>query len=324
MSADEGGHHGSTAVLAALAANLAIAAAKLVGFLITRSGSMLAESIHSLADSGNQVLLLAGAARSNKPESQRHPFGYARENYLAAMTVAIVLFLGGSGFAAREGWDKLHRGHSVEAPLVAVAILVFGLLAEGFSLRTAVRQANPLRRGRSWLGFVRHTRTSELIVVLLEDTAALVGLGLALVGVALTAITGDAVFDALGTIGIAILLAIIAILLAVEVRSLLVGEAADPADEARIVDELEAIPQVSRVIHLRTEHVGPQVMVVNAKVAVDPAVSIGELSPEIDAAEARIRRALPSAKYITVEPDVFDPAALDPDHPAIADLTDDP
>jgi cation diffusion facilitator family transporter len=292
------------AVVAALAANVGIAAAKFVGFVITGSGALLAETAHSVADCGNQVLLLLGQRRSGRSADAQHPSGHARENFFFAFLVAVILFTLGAGFAAREGVDKLAHPHEVSSAPVAIGILLAAMGLEGFSLRTAVRAANLTRAGRRWWRFIRETKAADLNVILLEDTAALVGLVIAFIGVTLTALTGDSVWDATGTLGIAALLAVIAVVLAIETKSLLIGEASSPEETETIRRAIASSDVIRDVVHLRTEHRGPDEILVAAKVAVAAGTPADVLSKAIDEAEARIRAALPSARYIFIEPDV--------------------
>jgi cation diffusion facilitator family transporter len=292
------------AILAALLANMGIAVAKFVGFVITRSGSMLAEAGHSVADSGNQALLLFGGRRAQRQADVEHPFGYTRERYFSAFLVAVILFTAGAGFALREGIDKLAHPHQLESPVIAIVILIVAIGMESFSLFTAVRAANPLRGDRGWWTFVRQSKNAELNVVLLEDTAALVGLVLALVGVGLAAGTDDAVWDAIGTLAIAGLLGAIAIIMAIETKSLLIGEAASPAEREAIVKAIEGTDGFEGVLHLRTEHRGPEEILVAAKVAVPPDTHTDALARAIDQAEKGIREAVPAARYIFIEPDL--------------------
>jgi cation diffusion facilitator family transporter len=292
------------AVVAALAANIGIAIAKFVGFVITGSGALLAETAHSVADCGNQVLLLLGQRRAGRDADPQHPFGHARENFFFAFLVAVILFTLGAGFAAREGYDKLTHPHEVESAFVAIGILLAAMGLEGFSLRTAVHAANQTRGGRGWWRFIRETKAADLNVILLEDTAALVGLLLAFTGVSLSAITGDGVWDAIGTLAIAALLAAIAVVLAIETKSLLIGEAASPQETEMIRGAIASSAVIRDVVHLRTEHRGPDEILVAAKVAVAPGTPSDVVAKAIDEAEARIRAALPSARYIFIEPDV--------------------
>ena len=232
-TADSGKGHGRTAVVAALLANLGIAVAKFAGFLVTGASSMLAEAFHSVADSGNQAMLLFGGRVARREPDSNHPFGHGRVRYFAAFLVAVVLFTLGSLFSFFEGYQKLRHPHELESPAVALVILVVALVLEALSLRTAVREASPMRGQQSWWSFIRTTKQPELAVVLLEDTAAEVGLGFALLGVGLSAITGDGLYDALGTLAIGGLLAAVAIVLGVEMYSILVGRRPRPRSRRR-------------------------------------------------------------------------------------------
>jgi cation diffusion facilitator family transporter len=300
MSAGEG----RGAVVAALAANVGISVAKFVGFAITGLGALLAEAAHSVADCGNQGLLLLGHRRAGRTADAQHPFGHARENFFFAFLVAVILFTLGAGFAAREGIDKLSHPHVVESAGAAIGILVAATALEMFSLRTAVRAANQTRAGRGWWRFIRETKAADLNVILLEDTAAIVGLVVALVGVSLSAITSDGAWDAIATLGIAALLAGIAVVLAIETKSLLIGEAASPEETEVIRRAIASTDVIGDLVHLRTEHRGPDEILIAAKVGVAPGTPADVLAKAIDEAEARIRAALPSARYIFIEPDV--------------------
>ncbi|MFD2082059.1 cation diffusion facilitator family transporter [Actinopolymorpha cephalotaxi] len=296
---------GSKAVIAALLANLGIAVTKFLAFLLTASSSMLAESIHSVADSGNQLLLLLGKKQARRGASPLHPFGHGRERYIYGFIVAVVLFTVGGLFALYEGWHKIQDPHGIESwKWVPVAVLVAALVMEGFSFRTAVHEANQVRGDTSWPGFIRRARSPELPVILLEDSAALVGLAFALVGVLLTLATGNGVWDGLGSIAIGLLLVCVAIVLAAEMKSLLVGESATREDVRRIEQALSAEPLVDRIIHMKTMHLGPDELLVAAKIAVTPTDSAAEVAHAIDAAEVRIRDAVPIARVIYLEPDL--------------------
>jgi cation diffusion facilitator family transporter len=295
---------GSKAIVAALGANLAIAGAKLVGFLVTRSSSMLAEAIHSLADSGNQVLLLVGGSRARREADERHPFGYGRERYFYAFVVSVVLFTVGSMFAIYEGVEKIRHPHHLDSAVVAVAILAFAIVAEAFSFRTAIRETRPLKGGLSWVGFIRHAKTPELPVVLLEDLAALVGLVLALAGVTLTTLTDEPVWDGVGTLSIGLLLGAVAVVLAIEMKGLLIGESASRASVEAIRAALVDGTTVTRVIHLKTLHLGPDELLVAAKIAVAPGLGLPDVARAIDAAEVRVRAAEPLARQMYLEPDL--------------------
>jgi cation diffusion facilitator family transporter len=301
---------GTKAVLAALVANLGIAVSKFVAFLITSSSSMLAEAIHSLADSGNQVLLLVGNRRSQRRATEEHPFGYGRERYIYAFIVAIVLFTVGGLFAVYEGIEKIRHPHEVESAFVAIAVLVVAIGLESFSLRTAVQESNHVRHGAPWVQFIRHSRSPELPVVLLEDIGALLGLVFALLGVTLTVLTDDTVWDGIGTLTIGVLLVCIAVVLALETKSMLLGESAAPGEIAKIRSVLEGTPGVRRLIHLRTLHLGPDELLVAAKIEIDHDATVPEVAQAIDAAEARVREVVPTARVMYLEPDLYrEPAA---------------
>lgn len=295
---------GSGAIVAALVANLAIAAAKMVGFFVTGSSSLAAEAVHSFADSGNQVLLLVGGKRAKRDADERHPFGYGRDRYFYAFVVALVLFSLGSLFAVYEGIDKVRHPHELDNAAVAIGILVFAILAETFSFRTAVREARPLKGSASWVAYIKRSKSPELPVVLLEDAAALIGLFLALLGVGLALLTGEPVWDGIGTLSIGLLLGLVAIVLAVEMKALLIGEAAAPESVTAIRTALVDGMSVLRVIHLKTLHLGPDELLVAAKIALDPGFELPEVARAIDAAEARVRVVEPLARQVYLEPDL--------------------
>ena len=292
------------AILAALLANLGISIAKFLAFLATGAASMLAESVHSVADTGNQLLLILGGVRAQREPTPEHPFGYGRERYFWAFVVAMVLFSLGSLFAISQGIDKLRHPHSLTSPGWAVGVLLVGMLLEGGSLRIAVREAGRLRAGESWWDFVRHAKSPELPVVLLEDLGALIGLLIALCGVSLAFALDDPRFDAGGSIAIGVLLGAIAVVLAIEMKSLLIGESASPRIRRLILDAIEAAPQVRRLIHLRTLHLGPDELLVGAKVELEPALDFRAVAEAIDAVEQSIRDRVPAARVIYIEPDI--------------------
>ncbi|MDH6189002.1 cation diffusion facilitator family transporter [Streptomyces sp. CZ24] len=300
---------GTKAIVAALSANLAIAVAKFVAFLFSGSSSMLAESVHSLADSGNQGLLLLGGKRAKRQATPEHPFGYGRERYIYAFLVSIVLFSVGGMFAIYEGYEKIKHPHEIEHWYWPVGVLVFAIIAEAFSFRTAIKESNPLRGKQSWSQFVRRAKAPELPVVLLEDLGALVGLILALGGVGLALATGNGVWDGIGTLCIGVLLIVIAIVLAAETKSLLLGESAGLDEVRKIEAALVDGDTVTRVIHMRTLHLGPEELLVAAKLAVQHDDTAAEVAAAINAAEARIREAVPIARAIYLEPDIYDEAA---------------
>jgi cation diffusion facilitator family transporter len=296
---------GTKAIVAALAANLGIAVGKLAAFAVTGAASMLAESIHSLADSTNQVLLLFGGRKSRRPADDRHPFGYGRERYFWSFVVALVLFTLGGVFAVVEGVEKLLHPHEVEDVTVAIGVLLLAIGLEGFSLRTAIRESSHTKEpGESWWGFIRASRTPELPVVLLEDVGAITGLVLALLAVVLAAMTGNEAFDAFGTISIGVLLLVIAAVLMVEMKGLLIGEPARPAEEEAIRQALTSPAGVRSVIHLRTQHLGPDDVLVAAKIEIGPSATIAEVADLIDEAEVAVRAVVPNARLIYLEPDL--------------------
>ena len=298
-------HGGNKAIIAALSANLGIAVTKFIAWAFSGSSSMLAEGVHSLADSGNQVLLLLGGRKSKKAADAEHPFGYGRERYVYAFVVSIILFSVGGVFSLYEGIEKLREPHPLEVPWLPVLVLAISLALEGFSLRTAIRESRPSKGQQSWVSFVRRAKAPELPVVLLEDAAALLGLSFAMVGVVLTWITGDGVFDAIGTLAIGVLLVAVAIILGIETKSLLVGEGATAADVERIKQAVLDGPEVDAIIHLKTLYLGPDELMVGVKVAVDGDRRLGDVAAGIDTVEQRVRSAVPIARVIYVEPDVL-------------------
>lgn len=295
---------GTKAIVAALAANLSIAVAKFVAAAFTGSSSMLAEGIHSVADSGNQVLLLLGGKRARRASTREHPFGYGRERYFYAFVVAVVLFAIGALFSLYEGYHKLTHAEPLTSPGWAFGVLIFAIVAEGFSFRTAIKEANEVRGDQGWMAFVRRSKSPELPVILLEDFGALLGLIFALFGVTMAVVTGNPIWDAIGTLMIGALLAVISVILAVETKSLLLGESAAPEMEKRILAALEATEQVDRVIHMKTLHIGPEELLVAAKIAVTRSDTAPEIAAGIDEAERRIREAVPIARVIYLEPDL--------------------
>ena len=299
---------GSTkAILAAMFANGGIAIAKFVAYLFTSSSSMLAESIHSVADTSNQALLLLGSRRANKHATAEHPFGYGRERYFWSFVVALVLFSLGGLFAIYEGWHKLGEAdHGVSNVEWAIGVLLLGIVLEGASFRTAVKESRPLKGSSSWWEFIRHSRSPELPVVLLEDLGALTGLVLALAGVSAAAITGDSRWDAYGTIAIGVLLVIIAAVLVFEMKSLLIGESAREPMRKLIVQAIEGTAGIDAVLDLRTQHVGPDQLLIGAEVELSAGLETDEVAAVIDCAEARIQEAVPIAKMIYIEPEIPD------------------
>jgi len=305
---------GNKAVVAALTANLFIAATKFAAWALTGASSMLAEAIHSVADSGNQVLLLLGSKRAKRGADEQHPFGYGRERYIFAFIVAIVLFSVGGLFALYEAYHKYHEVHSgapnelIEGRWWWVPLVVLGaaIIAEGFSFRTAIHESNKVRGNTKWVKFIRSAKAPELPVILLEDFAALVGLAFALLGVGLTLITGNGYFDVIGTGMIGLLLVAVAVTLAIETKSLLLGESASNDAVKRISQALRSTPGVERVIHMKTLHMGPEEVLVAAKIAVSPTESAAEVAAIIDQAEVSIRAAEPVVTSLYLEPDIYD------------------
>ena len=293
------------AIVAALGANLGIATTKFIAAAFSGSGSMLAEAIHSVADSGNQVLLLVGGRKARREASASHPFGYGRQRYIFAFMVSIVLFSIGGMFSLFEGVQKLQHPHELEAAWLPLVVLGVSIVLESFSLRTAMREVAKDRGTLSLMQYIRHAKAPELPVVVLEDIAALVGLVLAFLGVGLTALTHNSLFDALGTLAIGLLLVAVAVILGAETGSLLIGEGATQDDYERILGALSATPGVLAVIHSKTLYLGPDELMLAAKIAVDPAATAGAISVVIDAAEERIRAAVPATRVIYLEPDVL-------------------
>jgi cation diffusion facilitator family transporter len=304
---------GTRAVTAALLANVGIAVLKFLAWLLTGASSMLAEAIHSVADSGNQVLLLFGGRRSRRAATPDHPFGYGRERYVYSFLVSIVLFTVGGLFALYEAYHKFHEikaGHPDELLSskwwwVPVVVLIGAILMEGSSFRTAVGESEKTRGSMSWVDFIRRAKSPELPVILLEDFAALIGLVLALLGVGLAKLTGNGYWDAAGTAGIGLLLVCVAVVLGMETKSLLLGEAATPDAERRIRAALEGTPGVERVIHMRTMHLGPEELLVAVKAGVARDATATDVAAGIDAAERAIRAAEPAARVIYIEPDIY-------------------
>jgi cation diffusion facilitator family transporter len=296
---------GNRAIVAALGANVGIAVVKFIAALVSGSASMLAEGVHSLADSINQVLLLVGGRRSNRAADVEHPFGYGRERYVYAFVVSIILFSVGGMFSLYEGIEKLTHPHPLEVWWLPLVVLAISIGLEGFSLRTALHEAAPNKGTLSWVQFVRRAKAPELPVVMLEDTAALLGLAFAFVGVGLTALTGNGLFDGIGTILIALLLITVAVVLGVETKSLLVGEGASDNDLAAIKRAILDGPEVNAIIHIKTLYLGPDELMVGAKVAVDADRRVGDVAAGIDVVESRVRAVVPVARVIYIEPDVL-------------------
>jgi cation diffusion facilitator family transporter len=304
------------AIVAAFLANLGIAISKFVAFVITGSASMLAESIHSVADTGNQMLLFLGGKRARKAPTAEHPFGFGTERYFWAFIVALVLFSLGSLFALYEGVQKLIHPEELESPIWAFGVLLIAVVLEGWSLRTARHEAKPSRGERSWWTFIRRTKSPELPVVLLEDTGALTGLLFAFIGITLAELTGNARWDALGSVGIGLLLGVIAAVLAIEMKSLLIGEAVTPEVDAAIRSAILGGPEVTRIIHLRTSHLGPDDVVLAAKLEFTSPTTAA-LADAIDTVEARVRASSSIIRLIFFEPDFYDPSRADGEEPSM-------
>lgn len=307
-----GGHgHGTKAILAALSANLGIAVVKLIAWFFSGSASMLAEGIHSIADSANQLLLLLGGRQAKKAADDEHPFGHGRERFVYAFVVSIILFSIGGVFSLYEGIEKLQHPHALEVWWLPLVVLLIAMGMEGFSLKTALGEARPHKGSESWFGFIRRAKAPELPVLLLEDTAALTGLVLAFVGVLLTVITGNGIFDGIGTVLIGVLLILVAVVLGVETKSLLVGEGATPEDTVAIKKAITAGPEVEQIIHMKTLYLGPDELLVAVKVAMPGTQLLSDVASSINQVEARVRAAVPIARVIYVEPDVW----VSPDEP---------
>ncbi len=297
---------GTKAIIAALSANLGIAVTKFGAWALTGSSSMLAESIHSVADSGNQLLLLIGGKRSQKQATPEHPFGYGRERYVYAFIVSIVLFSVGGLFALYEAYHKIQHPEPIrEWKWVPVVVLLVAIALESYSFYTAIVESNRTRGKTSWVNYVRRAKAPELPVVLLEDAGALVGLVLALFGVGLTLITGDGVWDGIGTAAIGVLLVVIAAVLAVETKSLLIGEGAGPEAVAKIEQAVLTGDGIERIIHMKTLHLGPEELLVAMKIAVPKSERAEDVARHIDETEVRIREAVPIARVIYIEPDIY-------------------
>lgn len=290
--------------MAAFFANLGIAIAKFIGFLLTRSASMLAESIHSVADTGNQALLLLGGRRARREPTAEYPFGYGRERYFWSFVVALVLFSLGSLFAIYEGLHKLDHPEPLESPGIAYAILGVAIVLEAFSLRTAVNESHDAKGSRGWIEFIRKSKAPELPVVLLEDIGAQLGLVIALTAITVGEITENPKWDGYGTLTIGALLGVIAIFLAVEMKGLLIGEAAEPEIQERIEAAIVADPSVVRLIHFRTQHLGPEEVLIAGKVEFQADLSGQQLADAVNRIETAIRAAVPIAELIYIEPDV--------------------
>lgn len=302
---------GTKAIIAAFLANLGIAITKFIAWAFSGASAMLAEGVHSLADAGNQVLLLIGGKRAQRKPSKQHPFGYGRVRFIYAFVVSIILFSAGGVFSIVEGINKLQHPHPLEVWWLPMLVLTIAIVLESFSLRTAIRESNPIRGKATWVEFIRHSKAPELIVVLLEDLAALVGLVFAFLGVGLTALTGLSVFDAVSTLFIGALLVVVAVILGIQVKGLLIGEGASDEDVAKIEAALLEGSDIDRIIHMKTLYLGPDEFMIGAKVSVSPQLTVRELAVVVNQAEKRIRAVVPAAAVIYLEPDVY----VDPEDP---------
>jgi cation diffusion facilitator family transporter len=285
-----------------MVANGGIAVAKFVAFAMTGASSMLAEGVHSVADTGNQALLLWGGVAARRTPDEMRPFGYGRERYFWAFVVALVMFSLGGVYAIVEGVQKFLNPHAIERPEWAIGVLALGIVLEGASFVVAFRQARQAKGKASWWDFVRRTKLPELPTVLLEDLGALVGLALALVGVSLATVTQDSRFDAMGSMAIGVLLVVIAIVLTIEMRSLLIGESASVKTESQIQTALAGAGSVLKVRELRTQHIGPEDLLVGIKAEFDLRLTSAELAHEINRVEAQVRAAVPIARFVYIEP----------------------
>jgi cation diffusion facilitator family transporter len=290
------------AIFFALGANAGIAVTKFAAAAYTGSGAMLAEAIHSVADTANQLLLLLGLKRAGVAASVEHPLGYHRVTYFYGMMVALLLFLVGGLFSIYEGWHRLHAGEPLHNPAVALGVLGIAIVLESISLWGAMREIRKVQAGRSFLRWFRETRQSELMVVAGEDIAALGGLVLAFIAVLATMATGNPLYDALGSIGIGVLLIIVAVAIILEIKSMIVGESAEPATRQAIEAHITALPEVKRVIRIITLQWGEK-LVIAVRAEMQPAPSADALIDAINRAEASIQTAFPQALWVFFEPD---------------------
>ena len=315
---------GNKAIIAAFLANSGIAVTKFVAWALSGSSSMLAEGVHSIADACNQLLLLLGVKRSQKAADAEHPFGYGRVRFVYAFVVAIVLFSIGGVFSVYEGIAKIQDPHALTLWWLPIAVLVIAILFESLSLRVAIRESRPHKGDSSWMSFIRRSKAPELPVILLEDIAALLGLVIALFGVGLTALTGNGLYDGIATIMIGVLLIAIAVIIGIEVKSLLVGEGASVEDVNKIEAALLDSKDVERIIHMKTLYVGPDEFMIGAKISLAATMTMNEVSAVVNLAERRIRTAVPAARIIYIEPDVYlDPNAETPSTSSIVMLSSD-
>jgi len=302
MSAKEG----KGAIWTSFAANIGIAISKFIAFLLTGATSLLAESIHSVVDSSNQILLLIGGRQSRQKPTHTHPFGYGRAHFLYAFIVSIVLFSLGGVFAIYEGIEKMLHPEEIISPLIAYVVLLAAMLFEGFALRTALKEAQTFKpKSQNWWQFLQQTKSVNHVVLALEDSAALVGLSLAAIGLTLTLVTGNPMWDGIGTLCIGVLLILVAYFLFNEVKSLLIGEAVDVATEKRMREIILSVEGADHVVDLKTLYVGPMELFVAMKVTVGAEDNASIVAQTIDEIEARLRREFPIARLIYVEPDLY-------------------
>lgn len=315
---------GNKAIIAAFLANMGIAITKFIAWGFSGSSSMLAEGVHSVADSGNQLLLLLGGKRAQKKADKEHPFGHGRVRYVYAFVVAIVLFSIGGIFSVYEGISKIQNPHPLEMWWLPLLVLSIAIVLESFSLRTAVRESRPHKGDSSWFQFIRRSKAPELPVVLLEDIAALIGLVIAFFGVGLTVLTGNSLFDGISTVAIGVLLVGVAVIIGIEVKSLLVGEGAGDEDVAKIEAAILATKDIDRIIHMKTLYLGPDEFMVGAKISLPATCTMQEVSAIVNLTERRIREAVPAARVIYLEPDVYlDPNVSQPTTSSIVMLSSD-
>lgn len=294
-------------LLAAIAANAGIAVAKAVAFAFTGSAAMLAESIHSVADTFNELLMMWGGRQARRPADDAFSFGYARERYFWSFIVAVMLFALGGLYSIREGIGKIHESHEVTNPEWAIGVILVAAVLEGASLRSVIGASRPaIGHGGVWR-FIRATKSPEAPVVLLEDSAALVGLALAFTGLTVTLLTGDPLFDAIASIAIGVLLTAVAIVLAIEMKGLLIGESVDRETAARIRAELLAGGGVVAVNEIRTQHLGPTTVLVAAKLVFHESLATTKIVATIDALDRRLKAAVPTVAYVYLEPDLPEP-----------------
>lgn len=293
------------AILYAFVANLGIALAKLAAALYTQSGSMLAEAIHSFADSGNQVLLFLGLKQSQKPPTPEHPLGHGKISYFWSFIVALMLFSLGGLFSIYEGWHKLHEPEPLSRAWIALAVLGVSIVLEMVSLMGCLREIKRLRGNRSLRTWVAQTRNAELVVVLGEDIAALAGLVLAFVFVGLASLTGDTRFDAMGSIVIGVILIAVSVFIAIRIKSLIVGRSAEEDLQQGIREEIASAPHIEALLNAITFQLGPQVMLA-VKIKMTPGITIEAAVENINALERRIKARFPEVAWCFVEPDVTD------------------